>query len=301
MSLARNKAPEPLQKPTESYEAEVLRRAWERLNVNNEHFMLAIVGEEGSGKSLTALEIAKTLDPQFDADQVIFEVNELLQRLRDEDYREGQAFVLDEAGVSLGSRTWQDRGQVKVNQALQLIRSHNLALIFTLPRLSELDSQSRGRLQAFYEIVEKVPNQYVSGKWKYMDPDRGDDSDTIYKKYPRVYRNGSRVRVERLKFAPPDYDFVDEYHELKDAHQKRVYDEALQQGEDADDSEEEELTPNDVADEILDNGHEKYVSEHPQNKTKYVDKDLIRGEYGLSRRKAKVAKKLVEREVGELA
>jgi ABC-type dipeptide/oligopeptide/nickel transport system ATPase component len=265
--------------------------------------MLAIVGQEGIGKSLTALKIAKAIDPEFDDGDVIFEAKELLRRLRDEDYREGQAIVLDEAGVSLGRRTWQDKGQIKVNQALQLIRSHNLAVIFTLPRLGELDSQSVARLQAFYEIRKKVPDEYVSGKWLYIDPDRIDSTGTNYHKYPKVTRpemTASTIKVTRLKFQPPEGDWVDSYHERKQAHQKQVYDEAISELEDETDDGEDERTPKDVADEVLSEGVGPYISEHGQTGRKYVDKDLLRAEFDLSHSKANAAKKMIERETDEI-
>jgi hypothetical protein len=298
----QDKVPEYLQPPYDQYEHEILRRVWDRLNKKNEHFMMAIVGQEGIGKSLTALKIANMVDPEFDEDDVIFEAKELLRRLRDEEYREGQAIVLDEAGVSLGRRTWQEKGQIKVNQALQLIRSHNLAVIFTLPRLGELDSQSVARLQAFYEIIRKVPEEYVEGKWKYIDPDRVDSTGTNYHKYPQVNRpdiDADTIKVKRMKFGPPEGDWVDAYHQRKEAHQKRVYDDALDELED--DAEDESTpSPHDLAEKVIDDGVDKYVSIHGQTKQPYVDKDLIYAEYDLTHREANTVKKLVEKQVEDL-
>lgn len=294
--MATTEPPQHLQHPHTVYETEVLRDAWDRLNIYNEHFMLAIVGEEGIGKSLTALKIAKLLDPDFDEHQVIFDAAELLRRLRDEDYRHGQAFVLDEAGVSLGRRTWQDRGQIMLNQALQLIRSHNLALIFTLPSLGELDSQAVTRLQAFYEITTKKPDQHVRGKWKEIDPDRSDETGTTYKKYPKVTRDGVEIKVDRMTFQPPEGDFVDAYQEMKAKHQKQVYEEALEELDgDEEDTDEESLGPKEVAQEIAKDGIEPYLSRNNSTKEPYINKDLIRVEYELSHSDASAAKKLLER------
>ncbi len=147
--------PDPLRVPNHHHAPWLLRRIWDRLHTDDGYFMGVIVGREGSGKSHTALKIASTIDSEFSADRVIFDVSELLQDLKEGDDDPGSFYVLDEAGVQLGRRTWQERGQVLANQALQLIRNHNLGLIFTLPRLGELDSQAQGRLQAFYEITER--------------------------------------------------------------------------------------------------------------------------------------------------
>jgi len=297
MSLS-NARPERLQPPFDHYEWLVLSRAWERLHEDNEHFMLCIVGEEGSGKSMTAIRIAEELDPNFTADRVIFDVEELLRRLRDEEYEEGQAFVLDEAGVSLGRRTWQDRAQVLANQALQLIRSHNLALIFTLPALGELDSQAVSRLQAYYEIKEKVPDEYVKGVWYYIKTDRSDEGRGNYTPKPRVrHANKPTERVDWLKFGPPEGEVVDEYLTKKEQHQKETYDEAIDALSDEDATgkdEEESQTPQDIAQDIAQEGIQPFVSKHGTTDKPYINKDLIRAKKGVSHSDARAVKSLLE-------
>ena len=46
----------------------------------------------------TAIKLGSLLDEQFSADQVLFDAEELLELLRDEEYREGGVYVLDEGG-----------------------------------------------------------------------------------------------------------------------------------------------------------------------------------------------------------
>ena len=294
--------PPHLRRPHECYETEVLRRIWDRLNRRNEHFMGAIVGEEGSGKSYTAIRIASEIDRSFSHERVLFDVEDLLRILKNDEHEPGNAYVLDEAGVAFGNRTWQERGQILANQALQLIRNHNLALIFTLPRLGELDSQTQGRLQSFFEIIDKEPNEYVIGKWKYLDPDRTDETGKIYKKFPRVFRDGHRVRVTSLKFAPPDESLVEPYEEAKQEFQDRVYERTIDElSEDEASNSEPKKTPEEWADELIEERMEDVVSIHGGNGTPYVDHQLVGVATGLSVRKSKAVKKLIEREVDDLA
>lgn len=291
--------PDNLSEPFSHIEFQVLRQIWDRLHRYDQHAMICLVGEEGSGKSLTSLRLAKEVDPTFNADRVIFDVADLLEMLNSGQHEPGQAFVLDEAGVSLGRRTWQERGQVLANQALQLIRSHNLCLFFTLPRLSELDSQTIGRLQAFFEITDKVHNQHVRGKWKALDPDRSDSTGTIYHKKPRVEVDGyeTEVRVDFLKFRPPSGDFVNQYKSRKHAHQQEIYAETLSEMRDSDEeaeAENNEMSLKDISKEIAGGELEGFVSIHGGNGQPYIDADMIELEYGLSGRKAKKVKKLLE-------
>jgi len=289
--------PENLEEPYSHVEFQVLRDIWDRLHMTDQHAMICLVGEEGSGKSLTSLRLAQEIDPTFNADRVIFDVAELLRILNEGEHEPGQAYVLDEAGVSLGRRTWQERSQILANQALQLIRSHNLALFFTVPRMGELDSQTIGRLQAFYEITDKVQDQYVRGKWKYLDPDRTDSTGTIYHKKPRIPIDGitTQRRVDYLKFRPPTGDVVKEYKKQKQAHQNEVYSETLSEVDD-DEEEEEELSPHDVVEQIVSKGPDHIVSIHGGHNKPVFDTDLIKLEYDTTVREAQTIKKLLDRD-----
>lgn len=280
--------PDPLRKnhPT----TQILRRCWRKMNTRDEHWMHVILGEEGSGKSHTALKLGSMLDPDFDVSNVYFSPARLLEDLRDGRYSVGDVYVLDEAGVSLGNRTWQESGQKKLNQALQLIRNHNIGLIFTLPRLGELDSQAQGRLHSYFEIGEKEPNEYVAGRWRWLDPDRVDMSGKIYRKKPRY--NGQPV--PRVKFTPPtDAGLIDEYEERKAEFQRDFYDRAVDELDD-NDGEDSSQSPQEIAEEIRQNGGaDEYLREINNGTQVIMDTDRIAIDHDLTDRKAKKVKKLL--------
>lgn len=277
--------PAPLDRPHDAPVEAVLRRVWDRLNRKNEHFVMATVGREGSGKSHTSMKIADVLDDGFTHEHVFFQAADFLELLRDRRHRPGAVYVLDEAGVSFGRRTWQDRAQVLANQALQLIRDHNVGLIFTLPRISELDTQTEGRLQAFYEITKKNPGEWVEGKWKWIDPDRTGATGTIYKKYPRDDRGN---RVTRLKFAPPREELVEPYEARKTAFQEAMYEEAI--GALRDDDDEDELDAEAIADEIREDGLDGYVREINNGAQRVFDRKAVEREYGIGKARSKRVK-----------
>lgn len=285
--------PAELREPTQPVEV-VLRRIWDRMHERNEHFMAAIVGREGSGKSLTAIKLGDLLDPRFGPENVLFEPKGLLELLRDGSYQPGDIYVLDEAGVGFGSRTWQDRSQRLANQALQLIRDHNIGVVFTLPRLGELDSQTQGRLQAFYEIDEKEPGEYVAGRWKWIDPDRSDTTGKIYKKYPRTKRGN---RITEIRFEPPSASIVGPYQERKREFQEEVYNQAIEELSD-DVGDEDDRSPSDIAGDILSNeGVGEYIREFNGGAQRVLDKDRIGAAYDLSKSERKEVKSLLMSEV----
>jgi ABC-type dipeptide/oligopeptide/nickel transport system ATPase component len=293
--------PDELRKPNENHTRWVLRRIWDRINRDNEHFMGCIVGREGSGKSWTAIKIAATLDPTFNADRVIFQITDLLEILRNGDHEPGNFYVLDEAGVQLGNRTWHDRGQILANQALQLIRKHNLGLLFTIPVLGDMDSQAQNRLQAYYEVTEKEPGEYVRGRWLWIDPDRTDSTGERYTKYPRRRQNGQTIRVTSMAFTPPPQEIVEPYEERKDEFLDGFYEQTIGElNEEEEEEEDQGQTLDEVAEQIVNGGLPTVVDTHGTTGEPYINRDLIRHEYDLSHSDARTVKTLVENKVDSL-
>lgn len=289
--------PDRLRPPNDDTEW-MLRRIWDRVNRKNMHFMLCIVGEEGSGKSYTAMKIASAIDPTFDADRCIFDIVELLKVLRDDRHEPGQFYVLDEAGVQFGKRTWQERSQILANQALQLIRNHNLGLIFTLPSLGDLDSQTQRRLQAFFEMTDKIEGEHVRGKMKILDPDRTDQTGEVYKWFPRRRRDGKLLRITSFGFSPPPAGLTEPYEARKREFQEQVYDETIRRltGED-DEDDSDDLSPSEVV-ERLKNGDDitEVISYHGTTGEPYLDPELLELKYDLTQRKSSQVKKLAQKD-----
>lgn len=305
MSETENSPPESLKVPNEGHMEWLMRRIWNRVNRRNMHAMICIVGEEGSGKSYTAAKICETVDPTFNADRVFFDVAELLKVLKDGEHEPGQFYVLDEAGVQLGRRTWQDRGQVLANQALQLVRDHNLGLVFTLPRLGELDSQAQGRLQAFMEIIEKNENAdppHVVGKWFNMDPDRADKTGEIYTKYPRRTKGMDQPTVlKRVAFTPPTEDIVEKYEERKDEFQEEFYETVIDELQDEIEEQEEDEDRNElqIAEDLKEEGLENVVTEDGRSGDPMISKELVKAHEDTSIAEANTVKTLLEQELDE--
>jgi len=288
--------PEHLAQPTNETQL-LLKRKWARLNVHNEHWMCVIVGEEGKGKSYTAIKVGELIDPNFTADNVFFDPADVLEALRDEDYQSGDVWVLDEAGVGVGNRTWHDSGQVKLNQALQLVRSHNVGFIFTLPRMDELDKQAKGRLQDAIELVKKKDGHYVQGPWWSSNVDRMGLSRSGDSVKPVI--NGNQVGA--VSFSPPSDEIVEPYEVAKQEFQEDFYDETIAElrGEELEDENEEGGTPTQPADivaDIVDDDIEPYLKEINNGTQVVVDMDAIKLDYDIGSRKAKTVKTGIKRE-----
>ncbi len=297
MSTQKPRAPESLRPAKTATQKIIRQKVWKRMNMDNEHFMCAIVGREGKAKSHTALKIASAVDPTFNADRVFFDPVDVLEAYEDGGIGKGKMIVLDEAGAGMGNRTWYDRDQIKMNQALQTVRSDNMGLLHTLPRLSELDSQTRGRLHAYIEMVDKFPDAeqpFAVAKWKNISPTR-DERDKLYKKYPRIRIDGVVQRVTRISFTPPDPELVEAYEPRKDDFKAELNQEAREEASDEDASEND---PKHIAEQIKDRGMiQDYIKDNYGQK--YIDRDEIELEFDIGARKSGKVKKILLKEVDD--
>jgi len=286
--------PEPLQ--SDSIEARFLKReVWKRLWRDNEHFMCVVVGREGSGKSYTGIKLGEVVDPTFNAERVVFDPSSYIKKLqewKENGETQGKVIVIDEAGVGMGVRTWYDKDQIMLNQVLQIVRDENMGVIFTLPRLEELDSQTRGRLHAYTETMNKQAGDWLKLKWLVMDPTR-DGRNKIYREYPEMEVNGIKRKVKRLNISPPSKELVENYQARKDKFQNEQYDAALDEMED---DVEDERTVKEIAMDIADGEIEKVVSIHNRTGEPYINNQLIRAEYDTTHDDSKAVKSLLERQ-----
>lgn len=100
-------------------------------------YVMVIDGEEGSGKSVLAMQIAKYLDPNFNLDNLCFNSNQFIERLKKS--KKFSCIVLDEAYNSANSRA----SLTEVNRSLVCVstemRQQNLFVILVIPSFFDLD------------------------------------------------------------------------------------------------------------------------------------------------------------------
>lgn len=298
MSTGRQKpaVPKPIRGP--NLTARILReRIWKAANLNNDWFCFVIVGREGAGKSKTAASIMEHVDPSFTADNVHFGPISFLDDINaGDDDKTGKAVLQDEAGVGMGNRTWYDRGQIELNQALQTARDDNMIVGMTLPRLEELDIQVQGRLHALIQMDSMKKGQFSRFRFQFLSPSR-DGRDKLYRNNPRRYEAGRQNQVKTLAIGPPSTEFDQAYEAKKTQFKKEFYAKARDTLEE-EHNPQEEKSPKEIAAEIVEAGRlgEFIGSNHGQ---RYLDKDLIGIEYDLGENTAKRVKKALMPEVDD--
>lgn len=115
--------------------------------VNKEACVIVVVGEAGSSKSYTAIQLARNIDKRFVIDQIVFTYSEYCKELARD--KLGVPIVFDEPSYAMGKREWYK----EINQALvKTIESQRFLvrpLIIPIININLLDKTLRDYLVIF--------------------------------------------------------------------------------------------------------------------------------------------------------
>jgi hypothetical protein len=172
---------------------------------------MIICGGTGSGKSYTALTIARMINSNFDVSKhVVFRVESFMELLNSGTIKRGDVIVWDEAGVGIPAREWYTISNKAINYVLQTFRHLNLCVIFTTPSFDYVDKQTRLLFHVYIEtVVIDFKNQRVVVKVmeNQFNPAMGKE----YKKY--MWSDG--VKMERISIGKPSDIMIKKYEKIK--------------------------------------------------------------------------------------
>ena len=98
---------------------------------------MAIVGEAGSSKTYSAIELARTLNKKFTVDQVVLSAKGYMKLTRT--LKSGEFIVLDEPTFHLAARTWFKEWQRIIVQTIESTRFQNNPLLIPVVNLNLID------------------------------------------------------------------------------------------------------------------------------------------------------------------
>jgi ABC-type dipeptide/oligopeptide/nickel transport system ATPase component len=183
---------------------ELLDKVRKRVLEKDRDFVLVIDGEEGSGKSVLAQQIAKYFDPTFNLDRIVFTSDEFLKLIKDPNTKKGNAIVLDEAFSAANSRA----SLTEVNRAMigvaTEMRQKNLFVIFCIPSFFDLDKYfALWRCRALFHVyfTEDESRRYVIFPKEHKKD--------LYLRGKKTY-NYSRPYSPYPPFAFPNHYTIDE-------------------------------------------------------------------------------------------
>lgn len=273
-----------------------LARIKTRLLVNNQNWLSICCGDTGSGKSYSAMTMAKAISPRFNVNNVVFTPEDFLKRITDRaNLRKGDVIIFDEAGVGMSARDWYSIQNKLLGNVLQTFRILNIGVIFTTPNLGFIDLQARKLFHNYFE-TECIDREKEITYLKCYDIEHNSMIDKTYYKKPIFDIEGKFVKMEYLGLPKPYEELVEAYESKKANYTHELNDSALRiiQQLSEKPKEKKPIDIQKVKDDIISN-KDKYLKEY--NRRKYIDTDLIRHDFRLSRSQAKNIKKRVENDI----
>ena len=176
--------------------------------LENEGSVVALfVGRTGSSKSGSAISLAYAMDPTFNLDRIVFNIDEFFRVSTEENLKPGSFIIFDDAGVGAAARDWQDQKNKALGGILQTFRYKQLPTIITTPDLSFIDKQVRLSIELQFVATD------VRGMFKpFVLYDSPKMDGKKWHQYPSV--NGEQVKL--WPFPPPPEEFFEQYKIKKD-------------------------------------------------------------------------------------
>lgn len=145
--------------------AKSLDQVHDRVHEKDEDYFFAVDGEEGSGKSVFTMQLAKYVDPGFCLDRVCFTAQEFEQTILKA--KKGEAIVFDEAFRGLSSRG----ALTEVNKLLIALmmecRQKNLFVFVVMPTMFLLDKYvALWRAKGLFHVYRQ---KHKRGFWSFYN------------------------------------------------------------------------------------------------------------------------------------
>jgi len=173
---------------------------------HNQNALIVFTGQTGSGKSISALEFARLIDPTFNVTRVVFTTVEFLNLV--EIISPGQVIIFDEAGIDLDSRRSMSSQNVFFSNIMKVFRYRQIPVIFTLPNLAMLDKNVRRVFHIWCKTREIDYERKICWTSLYRISAEDDWNDVITRSLPRIQNpiTKEKRKITRVGFrqAPPD-------------------------------------------------------------------------------------------------
>lgn len=190
--------------------------ATERL-AKNMNFIIAITGENGSGKSYAGLDIAEHLDPSFNyaavRERIHFNTLDLISFVNSYDGEPWVIGMYDDTSVGANSRNWKSELSTFLAGIAQSFRFKHVCLIITVPLLKNADSQLRENVHLLLENEVDDQNNPIQGSFVPSIPKIIDGSQDL--RAPRVKSDEVNGSIDGIHFQLPSLSLSLAYEQLK--------------------------------------------------------------------------------------
>ena len=207
--------------------------------------LMLVCGPTGSGKSWGCLSIAEMLMPEgkkFDVENIVFNVNDLIKRVRAGNLKRGDVIILEEAGVAAFKQNWYSQQNKALGALLQTFRSLGFIILFNLPSSYFFDSNSKRLIHFIWETQTIKNNQCI---FKSRIIQVNERTNKVYYKRLRVaVKEFNRSWPATITGIPkPSQELIDAYETKKKVFQDKLYNKLEHLLDSAEAKEESEMVP----------------------------------------------------------
>ncbi len=199
----------------------IVERWVTRVSKLNKSENIILTGEPGSGKSWSALTIAKILADRLGVKYyVVFTADQFLE-LAKQNLPRGTIIIFDEAGAGISNREFWKEEQIKLMKVWQTMRYKNLIVILTVPSIKFIDKIAKLLANTIIEckrvnfkkcVVEADIWHNELGRVKAK-------KDT----YAKFYRGPGGKPITSILIAKPDEGMINKYETDKENYLKELY------------------------------------------------------------------------------
>ena len=222
----------------------VLWRFFARLNYEDKNFLCLVVGDTGTGKSCSAISLARAIDITplgngrfkrnfvIDADEqgrgtpqcrVVFGPSDFLKLIKSGLPR-GSIIVWDEAGVGNDATKWQDKKSQLIKHIMQTFRSRNYGVFLTVPDKESITLATRRLVHCYVDMTSREADS-ARAKVTWAQRSRSRERTETFYKYP-VYvdpETGKYKKILTYKIPRLDRDVEHQYNKIKDTTLQNLY------------------------------------------------------------------------------
>ena len=195
----------------------------------NQNYIFFIWGPPGSGKSEDGLAFGEHLCPTFNIKKVVFGVQDFFNVITDPSTKKGDFILFEEVGAEISNREYYTQKNILMGKIMQIIRTKNLIVGYTAPKLEMADKQILGICMGLVNTqgIDYTTNE---GMFKVYDPVSFDMKTNKWsKRLIQVIRpsliNPKRLwhlKIGTMRIHRASVELRHEYEKARNAYTERI-------------------------------------------------------------------------------
>ncbi|WP_287951028.1 hypothetical protein [Acidiplasma sp.] len=191
---------------------QIVYREFKKRLKENRNLVLLFTGKVGGGKSYGSLSVADYLTPAmttgYNLESMVYSIDEFIEQVKT--LPAGNVIIMDEAGITAGSRDTMTRESKVLNKVIQSIRYLQHCSIFNLPNINFLDKSIR----LMIDIVFDHTADQRQGEFTPYIPVLTDDGKEVILD---DYTIGDKI-IKSVYFPLPRPSLIEDYEKKRRSH-----------------------------------------------------------------------------------